>query len=516
MLERPGLSLIAHSGGKKRYHERLIFLTIGKRAMLNLKDPSLLRQQCYIDGQWCDADDRASAAVNNPATGETLGTIPHMGALETARAIAAAAAAWPAWRKKTAKERSALLRKWNDLMLENADDLALIMTAEQGKPLPEARGEIVYAASFIEWFAEEGKRIYGDTMPSPWPDRRIVVTREPIGVCAAITPWNFPSAMITRKVGPALAAGCPIVVKPAELTPFSALALAVLAERAGIPPGVFNVVTGSARAIGFEMTSNPTVRKLSFTGSTAVGRLLMEQCAPTIKKISLELGGNAPFIVFDDADLDAAVEGAMASKYRNAGQTCVCANRIYVQDGVYDAFAAKLVTAVGKLKVGNGVEPGVTQGPLIEEKAVQKVEQHIADALAKGGRLLLGGKRHALGHSFFEPTVIADVTAAMQVAGEETFGPLAPLFRFHTDEEALALANDTEFGLAAYFYSRDMGRVWRIAEGLESGMVGVNTGLISNEIAPFGGVKQSGLGREGSRYGIEDYLVIKYICMGGI
>jgi len=487
-----------------------------KAAMLNLKDPTLLRQQCYIDGLWLDADSGQTTAVKNPATGATIGSIPTMGADETRRAIAAANAAWPAWRKKSAKERAALLRKWNDLMLENADDLALIMTAEQGKPLAESKGEIAYAASFIEWFAEEGKRIYGDTMPSPWPDRRIVVSKEPIGVCAAITPWNFPAAMITRKVGPALAAGCPMLVKPAELTPFSALALAVLAERAGIPAGVFSVVTGSSRAIGAEMTGNPTVRKLSFTGSTQVGRVLMEQCAPTIKKLSLELGGNAPFIVFDDADLDAAVEGAIASKYRNAGQTCVCANRLYVQDGVYDAFAAKLVAAVAKLKVGNGQEPGVTQGPLIEDKAVDKVEQHIADALAKGARLLAGGKRHALGHSFFEPTILADVSAAMLVAREETFGPLAPLFRFHSDEEVLAMANDTEFGLAAYFYSRDIGRIWRVAEGLESGMVGVNTGLISNEIAPFGGVKQSGLGREGSKYGIEDYLVVKYICMGGI
>ncbi|WP_317201338.1 NADP-dependent succinate-semialdehyde dehydrogenase [Janthinobacterium sp.] len=484
--------------------------------MLQLKDPGLLRQQCYVGGEWLDADNGARTEVKNPATGATMGSIPTMGAAETRRAIAAANAAWPAWRRKSAKERAAVLRKWNDLMLENADDLALIMTAEQGKPLAEAKGEIAYAASFIEWFAEEGKRIYGDTMPSPWPDRRIIVTKEPIGVCAAITPWNFPAAMITRKVGPALAAGCPMVVKPAELTPFSALALAVLAERAGVPPGVFSVVTGDSRAIGAEMCANPTVRKLSFTGSTGVGRILMQQCAPTIKKLSLELGGNAPFIVFDDADLDAAVEGAMASKYRNAGQTCVCANRLYVQDGVYEAFAAKLVAAVAKLKVGDGQEAGVTQGPLIEEKAVLKVEQHIADALAKGGRLLAGGKRHALGHSFFEPTVVADVTANMLVAREETFGPLAPLFRFSTDAQVLALANDTEFGLAAYFYSRDIGRIWRVAEGLESGMVGVNSGLISNEIAPFGGVKQSGLGREGSKYGIEDYLVVKYICMGGI
>lgn len=484
--------------------------------MLQLKDSSLLRQQAYLDGKWCDADDGSTITVTNPATGEVLGTVPKMGAAETKRAIEAANAAWPAWRKKTAKERSAILRKWNDLIVANVDDLGLLMTAEQGKPLTEAKGEVAYAASFIEWFAEEAKRVAGDTLQSPWPDRRLVVIKEPIGVCAAITPWNFPSAMITRKAGPALAAGCPMVVKPAESTPYSALALAVLAERAGIPAGIFSVITGSSRAIGGEMTSNPIVRKLTFTGSTAVGRLLMEQSAPTIKKLSLELGGNAPFIVFDDADLDAAVEGAMISKYRNAGQTCVCANRIYVQDGVYDAFAAKLVAAVAKLTVGNGAEAGITQGPLIDAKAVEKVEQHIADALAKGGRLLVGGKRHALGHSFFEPTVIADVTSDMQVAKEETFGPLAPLFRFKTDDEVLALANDTEFGLASYFFSRDIGRVWRIAEGLESGMVGINTGLISNEVGPFGGVKQSGLGREGSIYGMDDYLVIKYLCMGGI
>jgi succinate-semialdehyde dehydrogenase/glutarate-semialdehyde dehydrogenase len=483
---------------------------------MQLKDPTLLRQQAYINGVWTDADNGKTHAVHNPATGELVGTMPDCGAAETRRAIEAANAAWPAWRKKTAKERAAVLRKWADLIVENTDDLALLMTTEQGKPLAEAKGEVVFGASFIEWFAEEGKRVAGDTLASPWPDRRLIVTKEPIGVCAAITPWNFPTAMITRKVGPALAAGCPMVLKPAEATPFSALALAVLAERAGVPPGVFSIVTGSPKAIGGEMTSNPIVRKLTFTGSTGVGRLLMEQCAPTIKKLSLELGGNAPFIVFDDADLDAAVEGAIASKYRNAGQTCVCANRIYVQDGVYEAFAQKFVAAVSKLKVGDGTEPGVTQGPLIDAKAVQKVEEHVADALAKGGRLLLGGKRHALGHSFFEPTVIADVTPAMRVSDEETFGPLAPLFRFHTDEEAVALANNTEFGLASYFYSRDIGRIWRVSEGLESGMVGVNTGLISNEIAPFGGVKQSGLGREGSIYGMEDYLVIKYICLGGI
>ncbi|HWJ94206.1 MAG TPA: NAD-dependent succinate-semialdehyde dehydrogenase, partial [Telluria sp.] len=422
--------------------------------MFELKDPSLLRQQAYIDGEWCDANDGATVTVTNPATGEQLGTVPHMGAAETRRAIDAAAAAWPAWRKKTAKERAAILRKWNDLMLENADDLALLMTAEQGKPLAESKGEIAYAASFLEWFGEEAKRVAGDTLASPWPDRRIVVTKEPIGVCAAITPWNFPAAMITRKVGPALAAGCPIVLKPSELTPYSALALAVLAERAGVPKGVFSIVIGDAQAIGGEMTANPTVRKLSFTGSTAVGRLLMQQCGPTVKKLSLELGGNAAFVVFDDADLDAAVEGAIASKYRNAGQTCVCANRIYVQDGVYDAFAEKLVAAVGKLKVGNGADAGVNQGPLINEKAVLKVEQHIADALAKGARVATGGQRHALGHSFFQPTVLANVTSDMQVAREETFGPLAPLFRFQTEEEVIGMVNNTEFGLASYFYSR--------------------------------------------------------------
>ncbi|MYN27675.1 NAD-dependent succinate-semialdehyde dehydrogenase [Duganella levis] len=484
--------------------------------MLQLKDPSLLRQQGYINGEWTDADGGATLAVTNPATGEQIGTVPVMGAAETKRAIDAANAAWPAWRKKPAVERARILRKWNDLILENTDDLALLMTAEQGKPLSESRGEVAYGASFIEWFGEQAKRVAGETLASPWQDRRILVTKEPIGVCAAITPWNFPIAMITRKAGPALAAGCPMVLKPAESTPYSALALAVLAERAGVPAGVFSVLTGKSKDIGGEMTANPLVRKLTFTGSTQVGRLLMEQSAPTIKKLSLELGGNAPFIVFDDADLDAAVEGAIASKYRNAGQTCVCANRIYVQDGVYDVFAQKLVAAVEKLKVGNGVDEGVTQGPLIDEKAVQKVEQHVADALAKGGRLLLGGKRHELGHSFFQPTVIADISADMLVAKEETFGPLAPLFRFKTDDEAIALANDTEFGLASYFYSRDVGRIWRVVEGLESGMVGVNTGLISTEAAPFGGVKQSGLGREGSHLGIEDYLVVKYICLGGI
>jgi succinate-semialdehyde dehydrogenase/glutarate-semialdehyde dehydrogenase len=484
--------------------------------MLKLNDPSLLRHQAYLDGRWHDADDGTTILVRNPATGASIGTVPRMGATETRRAIGAANAAWPAWRKKTAIERAAVLRRWHGLMLANVDDLALIMTSEQGKPLAEAKAEIGYAASFVEWFAEQGKRVDGDVLQSPWPDRRLVVVKEAIGVCAAITPWNFPAAMITRKVAPALAAGCPMVVKPAESTPLSALALAVLAERAGVPAGIFSVVTGEPQAIGAEMTSNATVRKLSFTGSTPVGRLLMQQSASTIKKLSLELGGNAPFIVFDDADLDAAVEGAIVAKYRNAGQTCVCANRIYVQDAVYDAFAAKLVSAVRKLRLGNGLEAGVVQGPLIDMNAVEKVEQHVADAVAKGARLLTGGKRHALGHSFFEPTVIADVTSDMRVATEETFGPLAPLFRFHTDEQVIAMANDTEFGLASYFYARDIGRVWRVAEALESGMVGINTGLISNEVAPFGGVKQSGLGREGASYGIDDYLVIKYLCLGGL
>ncbi|MEK6318097.1 MAG: NAD-dependent succinate-semialdehyde dehydrogenase [Burkholderia gladioli] len=478
-----------------------------------LKDPSLLRQQIYLAGEWQGAANGASFEVRNPANGELLGSVPLAGAAETRRAIEAANAAWPAWRRRTAKERAAILRKWYELMLAHADDLALILTTEQGKPLAEARGEILYAASFIEWFAEEGKRVYGDTIPTPAGDKRIVVTKEPVGVCAAITPWNFPAAMITRKVGPALAAGCPIVVKPAEATPFSALALAVLAERAGVPAGVFSVVTGDPKAIGGELTGNATVRKLSFTGSTPVGRLLMAQCAPTVKKVSLELGGNAPFIVFDDADLDAAVEGAIASKYRNSGQTCVCTNRFYVHDKVYDAFAAKLAAAVEKLKVGRGTEAGVMQGPLINEAAVLKVEAHIEDALAKGASIATGGKRHALGHGFFEPTVLTGVTPDMKVSKEETFGPLAPLFRFASDEEVIGFANDTEFGLAAYFYSRDIGRVWRVAEALEYGMVGINTGLISNEVAPFGGVKQSGLGREGSHYGIDDYVVIKYLCL---
>lgn len=485
--------------------------------MLALKDPSLFKQQCYLNGAWVDAPAGAqTTTVTNPATGEVIGHVPRMGRDAAAQAINDANASWKAWRNKTAKERSAILRKWFDLMVANADDLALILTSEQGKPLAEAKGEILYSASFIEWFAEEGKRIYGDTIPTVAMDKRIMVTKEPIGVCVAITPWNFPSAMITRKAAPALAAGCPMIVRPADLTPFSALAMAELAHRAGVPAGVFQVITGRSTELGAEFTENPIVRKLTFTGSTEVGRKLMAQCAPTIKKLSLELGGNAPFIVFNDADLDAAVEGAIASKYRNAGQTCVCANRLYVQSGVYDEFAKKLAVAVGNLNVGNGVDAGVTTGPMIEEKAVQKVEEHIADATSKGASVILGGKRHTLGHSFFEPTILTNVTQQMLVAREETFGPLAPLFKFETEEEVIQYANDTEFGLASYFYSRDIGRIFRVAEALEYGMVGVNSGLISNEVAPFGGVKQSGLGREGSKYGIEDYLIIKYTCLAGL
>lgn len=484
--------------------------------MLKLKNPALFRQQCYIDGKWCDAESGATINVDNPATGEVIGTIPKMGAAETRRAIEAANRAWGAWRVLTAAQRAVIMRRWFDLMMANADDLALIMTTEQGKPLAESRGEIAYGASYLEWYGEEGKRVYGEVIPSASADKRIVVIKEPIGVCAAITPWNFPSSMITRKAGAALGAGCPIVVKPATQTPFSALALAVLAEQAGVPAGVFSVLTGSATAIGGEMTGSALVRKVSFTGSTEVGRLLMQQSASSIKKVSMELGGNAPFIVFDDADLDAAVEGAMASKYRNSGQTCVCANRFYVHDKVYDAFSQKLVAAVKGLHVGNGLEAGVNQGPLIDQAAVEKVKDHIADALSKGGKVLTGGKPHALGHTFFEPTVITGVTTQMKLTREETFGPLAPLQRFSTDEEAIRLSNDTEFGLAAYFYSRDIGRIWRVSEALEYGMVGVNTGIVSNAAAPFGGVKQSGLGREGSHFGIDDYLVIKYLCLGGI
>jgi succinate-semialdehyde dehydrogenase/glutarate-semialdehyde dehydrogenase len=482
-------------------------------ASIKLKDPELLRQQCYVAGQWIDADSGKTVVVSNPATGQALGTVPNMGAAETRRAIEAADKAWPAWRAKTAKERASILRKWADLMVANQEDLAIIMTAEQGKPLAESRGEIVYAASFIEWFAEEGRRVYGDTIPGHQPDKRIVVIKQPIGVSTAITPWNFPAAMITRKAGPALAAGCPMVVKPASATPYSALALAVLAERAGVPQGVFSVVTGSSAGIGGEMTSNSIVRKLSFTGSTEIGRKLLAQCASTIKKTSMELGGNAPFIVFDDADLDAAADGAVASKYRNAGQTCVCANRILVQDKVYDAFADKLAERVRKFKIGNGMEPGVTIGPLIDDAAVKKVAEHISDAAAKGAKILLGGKRHALGGLFFEPTILANVDTSMKVTKEETFGPVAPLFRFKTEDEAVRMANDTEFGLAAYFYGRDLGRVWRVAEALEYGIVGINTGIISTAEAPFGGVKESGLGREGSHYGIEEYLEVKYLCI---
>ncbi|MGB5065042.1 MAG: NADP-dependent succinate-semialdehyde dehydrogenase [Candidatus Competibacter sp.] len=484
---------------------------------MHLKDPRLFHQQCYIGGAWMDADNKEAFPVSNPATGETLGSVPRLGAAEVGRAIAAAQEAFAGWRTRTAKDRSTLLRRWFNLMLEHQEDLAVLMTLEQGKPLTEARGEIAYAASFIEWFAEEAKRVYGDVIPPHQADKRIVVVKEPIGVCAAITPWNFPAAMITRKAGAALAAGCTMVIKPASQTPFSALALCELAERAGIPAGVLNVITGSAQVIGAELTASPTIRKLSFTGSTAIGKQLMRECAGTMKKLSLELGGNAPFIVFDDADLDAAVEGAIISKYRNAGQTCVCANRILVQDGVYQAFADKLSQAVAtQLKVGNGLESGVTQGPLIDEAAVAKVEEHIADALSKGARIVLGGRRHELGGTFFQPTILTQVTSEMAVAREETFGPVAPLFRFSTEQEAIRMANDTEFGLASYFYSRDIGRIWRVGEALEYGMVGVNTGLISTEIAPFGGMKESGLGREGSKYGIEEYLEIKYLCMGGI
>jgi len=483
---------------------------------MKLKDESLFRQLCYVDGEWKAADSKATIDVTNPATDEVLGTVPKFLGAETKAAIAAAKRAQPEWAAKTAGERGAILRRWNDLMLAHADDLALIMTLEQGKPLAESKGEVAYSASFIEWFAEEGKRIYGDVIPSHAADKRIVVLKQPVGVVCAITPWNFPSAMIGRKAGPALAAGCTFVCKPATQTPYSALALAELAHRAGIPKGVFNVLTGSAREIGAEMTSNPDVAKLTFTGSTEIGRQLLAQCAPTIKKVSMELGGNAPFIVFDDADLDAAVEGAIASKYRNTGQTCVCANRLYVQAGVYDAFVEKLKAAVSKLKVGNGTEPGVTQGPLIDKAAVAKMEEHIADAVTKGGTVVMGGHPHKLGRTFFEPTIITGATQDMLIAREETFGPLAPVIKFDTDADAIRMANDTEFGLAAYFYAQSLKRVWRVAEAIEAGIVGINTGIISTAVAPFGGVKQSGLGREGSKYGIDDYLEIKYLCLGGI
>ena len=477
-----------------------------------IQNEKLLRSTNRIGGNWADADSGHVFAVRNPATGKVLAEVPLCGAAETRRAIDAADAAWPAWRAMTALARGKILRRWYQLILDHADDLAQIITAECGKPLAEAKGEVIYGASFIEWFIEESKRAYGETIPSPASSKRLVVIKQPIGVCAAITPWNFPLAMITRKVAPALAAGCPVVVKPAEQTPLSALALAALAEQAGMPAGIFNVITGNPAEIGGELTANPTVRKLSFTGSTAVGRLLMAQCAPTVKKVSLELGGNAPFIVFNDADVDAAVDGAIAAKYRNTGQTCVCANRFLIQSGIYEAFATKFAAKVSEMKVGAGTESGVVQGPLINAAGLAKVESHVADALGKGARVLCGGAVHERGGNFFQPTVLADVTTDMRVAREETFGPVAPLFRFETDEEAVRMANDTEFGLAAYFFTRDVARCWRMGEALEYGMVGINTGLISNEVAPFGGIKQSGIGREGSKYGIEDYLEIKYLC----
>ena len=483
---------------------------------MKLQDTSLLRQQCYIDGQWVDADSKRALDVVNPASGEKLGTVANAGAAETRRAIEAAARAFPAWAARTAKDRGAILRRWSDLMLANQEDLATLMTAEQGKPLAESKGEIAYAASFLEWFGEEGKRLYGDVIPGHQPDKRLLVLRQPVGVVAAITPWNFPSAMITRKAGPALAAGCTFVCKPATQTPYSALAMAELATRAGVPAGVFSILTGSATEIGGEMTANPIVRKVTFTGSTEIGKKLMVQCAGTLKKLSLELGGNAPFIVFDDADLDVAVQGAIASKYRNTGQTCVCANRLLVQEGIYDAFTAKLTEAVALLRVGDGLKEVTDQGPLIDAKALAKVEEHINDAVANGAQVTYGGKRHALGGTFFQPTILTNVTPNMMVAREETFGPVAPLFRFRTEAEALAMANDTEFGLAAYFYTRDLARSWRVQEGLEYGIVGVNTGIISTEVAPFGGIKESGFGREGSKYGILDYTELKYVCVGGV
>ncbi|CAI3936546.1 Acyl-CoA reductase or other NAD-dependent aldehyde dehydrogenase (AdhE) (PDB:1A4S) [Commensalibacter communis] len=478
---------------------------------MNLKNPSLFRQQCYINGQWLDADSGQTINVTNPATNDVIGTVPKMGTDETRRAIEAAEKAQIQWRKKTAKERSVILRRWYDLVMKNQEDLALLLTLEQGKPLAEAKGEIAYGASYLEWFAEEAKRVYGDVLPGHMGDKRVIVLKQPIGVTAAITPWNFPNAMITRKAGAALAVGCTMVLKPATATPYSAFALAVLAEEAGVPAGVLNIITGAAKAIGDELCENPIVRKLTFTGSTEIGAELMRNCAATVKKTSMELGGNAPFIVFDDADLDAAVEGAMISKYRNAGQTCVCANRLYVQKGVYDAFVEKLKVAVGKLKIGNGTEAGVTIGPMIDAKAVAKVQEHIEDAVSKGAKIAAGGK--ALGGNFFEPTILANVPASAAVSKEETFGPLAPVFCFETDEEVVRLANDTEFGLASYLYANDMSRIIKVSEELEYGMVGINTGLISNEMAPFGGVKASGLGREGSKYGMDDYLEIKYLCV---
>jgi len=482
---------------------------------MKLDDSSLLKQEAWIAGRWTAAANGRRVAIRNPANGTIVGEVPVMGAAETRTAIEAAAAALPSWSRKTAKERAAILRRFADLMIANTNDLAIIMTAEQGKPLAESKGEIAYAASFIEWFAEEGKRIYGDVIPTFRADSRVLVLRQPVGVAAAITPWNFPAAMITRKLGPALAAGCTFVCKPAPQTPFSALALAELAQRAGVPDGVFNIVTGDAEQIGGELTRNPLVRKLSFTGSTAVGKKLIAQCADTVKKVSMELGGNAPFIVFDDADLDAAVQGAMASKYRNTGQTCVCANRIYVQSGVYETFAAKLAQAVSTLRVGDGLQGPTDQGPLIDQRALEKVQAHIADAVQHGARIACGGKPHTLGGTFFEPTILLDVTSQMRVAREETFGPVAPLFKFETEADVIRMANDTEFGGAAYFYTRDLARSWRVQEALEYGLVGVNTGLMSTEVAPFGGMKESGLGREGSRYGIDEYTEMKYVCVGG-
>jgi succinate-semialdehyde dehydrogenase/glutarate-semialdehyde dehydrogenase len=483
---------------------------------LPISDRALFRQQCYIAGEWVDARDGRTIPVTNPADGSTLGAVPSVGVEEVRRAVEAADAALPAWRAETAKARSAILRRWFDLCLAHQDDLATILTLEQGKPLAEAKGEIAYGSGFIEWFSEEARRVYGDLIPPNAPGRRIVVAKEPIGVAATITPWNFPNAMIARKVGAALAAGCTVVTKPATSTPYSALALAELADRAGLPTGTFNVITGSASVIGGELTANPIVRKVSFTGSTEVGRMLLRQCADTIKKVSLELGGNAPFIVFDDADLDRAVTGVMASKFRNAGQTCVCANRIFVQAGVYDAFAAKLRDTVARLVIGNGMDAGVTIGPLIDAHAIAKVEEHIDDALAHGASVYVGGKRHALGGTFFEPTILTNVPAGTKLMHEETFGPVAPLIRFTSEDEVIRMANDTEFGLASYFYTRDLGRAWRVGEALEYGIVGVNEGIISTEVAPFGGVKQSGIGREGSKYGIEEYLEVKYLCMGGL
>lgn len=484
---------------------------------MQLKDPTLLKQRALVAGEWIDADDGSRFAVIDPASGEQLAELPDLGVAETRRAIAAAETAQREWAARPAKQRAVVLRAWRDLLMAHQDDLALILTREQGKPLAEARGEIAYGASYLEWFGEEAKRIYGETIPAPRADQRIQVLRQPVGVTAAITPWNFPNAMLARKAAAALAAGCAMVAKPADLTPLSALALAELGQRAGLPAALFSVITSRRAAeVGGELCANPTVRKLSFTGSTAVGKLLMRQCADTVKKLSLELGGNAPFIVFDDADLDAAVEGAMISKYRNAGQTCVCANRVLVQEGVYEAFAAKLAASVTALKVGPGTDPDSRQGPLINDQAVEKVEAHVADAIAQGARVVVGGKRHSLGRGFYEPTVLADVTPGMRVAREETFGPVAPLFRFKDEQDAVRMANDTEFGLAAYFYSRDIGRVHRVSEALEYGMVGVNEGAISTEVAPFGGVKESGMGREGSRHGLDDYLEMKYVMIGGV